>query len=32
MRFYQEIYNDMEKLVEVHHKYPIDLGHQKVEK
>ena len=27
-----EIYDEMEKLVEVHHKYPIDLGHQKVER
>ena len=32
VRFYQEIYNEREILVEVHHKYPIDLGHQKVEK
>ena len=31
VRFYQEIYNELEKLVEVHHKYPIDQGHQKVE-
>jgi len=31
VRFYQEIYDEMEKLVEVHHKYPIDQGHQKVE-
>ena len=30
VRFYQEIYNELEKLVEVHHKYPIDQGHQKV--
>ena len=32
VRLYQEIYDEMEKLVEVHHKYPIDRGHQKVEK
>ena len=32
MRFYQEIYDEMETLVEVHHKYSTDLGHQKVEK
>ena len=31
MRFYQEIFDEMEKLVEVHHKYPIDQGHKKVE-
>ena len=31
VRFYQEIYNELEKLVEVHHKYPIDQGHQKIE-
>ena len=31
VRFYQEIYDEMKKLVEVHHKYPIDQGHQKVE-
>ncbi len=32
VRFYQEIYDEMERLVEVHHKYPIDQGHQKVER
>lgn len=30
MRFYQEIYDDTGKLVETHHKYPVDQGHQKV--
>jgi hypothetical protein len=30
VRFYQEIYDDTGKLVEVHHKYPVDQGHQKV--
>ena len=30
VRFYQEIYDDTGKLVEVHHKYPVDHGHQKV--
>lgn len=30
VRFYQEIYDEMGSLVEVHHKYPVDLGHQKV--
>lgn len=31
VRFYQEIYDEKGNLVEVHHKYPIDHGHQKVE-
>ncbi len=31
VRFYQEIYDETGKLVEVHHKYPFDQGHQKVE-
>ncbi|MBI3015611.1 MAG: hypothetical protein HYY65_11270 [Candidatus Tectomicrobia bacterium] len=31
IRFYQEIYDDQDKLVEVHEKYPIDLGHRVVE-
>jgi hypothetical protein len=30
VRFYQEIYDDTDKLVEIHHKYPVDQGHQKV--
>jgi hypothetical protein len=30
VRFYQEIYDDKGKLVEVHHKYPVDQEHQKV--
>ena len=30
VRFYQEIYDDTGKLVEIHHKYPIDQGHEKV--
>ena len=30
VRFYQEIYDDTGKLVETHHKYPVDRGHQKV--
>lgn len=28
--FYQEIYDETGHLVEVHHKYPVDLGHRKV--
>ena len=31
-RFWQEIYNSAGHLVEVHEKYPIDKGHQKVHK
>ena len=30
IRFYQEIYDETGKLVEIHHKYPEDLGHQKI--
>jgi hypothetical protein len=30
LRFYQEVYNESGELVEVHHKYPVDLGHRKV--
>lgn len=29
LRFYQEIYNEKEVLVEIHEKYPINKGHQK---
>lgn len=30
VRFYQEIYDENGLLVEVHDKYPVDLGHRKV--
>ncbi len=30
--FYQEIYNERNELVEVHHKYPVDKGHLKINK
>jgi hypothetical protein len=30
LRFWQEIYDDHGNLVEVHEKYPVDKGHQKV--
>jgi len=30
IRFWQEIYDDQGKLVEVHEKYPVDKGHRKV--
>ena len=31
IKFYQEIYDEQGKLVEVHEKYPVDRGHQKVQ-
>ncbi len=31
VRFCQEIYNDQGNLVEVHHKYPVDTGHTRIE-
>jgi hypothetical protein len=31
LRFWQEIYDNQGKLAEVHQKYPVDKGHQKVE-
>jgi hypothetical protein len=30
LRFWQEIYDEQGILVEVHEKYPVDIGHQKV--
>ena len=30
VRFWQEIYDDAGKLVEIHEKFPVDKGHQKV--
>ena len=30
IRFYQEIYSKEGVLVEIHEKYPVDKGHQKV--
>ena len=29
-RFYQEIYDDKGRLVEIHEKYPVDKGHSRV--
>lgn len=26
----QEIYNEKNELLEIHHKYPVDTGHQKL--
>jgi len=30
LRFWQEVYDDHGALIEVHEKYPMDKGHQKV--
>jgi len=30
VRFWQEIYDDKGKLIEIHEKFPVDKGHQKV--
>jgi hypothetical protein len=30
LRFWQEIYDDAGRLVEIHEKFPVDKGHQKV--
>ena len=29
LRFWQEIYDEQDKLTEIHDKYPVDRGHQK---
>jgi len=31
IRFAQEIYDPRGRLTEIHEKYPVDLGHRKVE-
>ena len=31
IRFWQEIYDEQGRLVEIHEKYPVDRGHQRVE-
>jgi hypothetical protein len=30
LKFWQEVYDDQGRLVEIHEKYPVDKGHQKV--
>lgn len=30
IRFWREIYDDQGRLVEIHEKYPLDIGHKKV--
>ena len=32
LRLYQEIYNEKAELVEIHEKYPSDLGHKSVKR
>ena len=32
LRFYQEIYNSENELVEIHEKFPVDKGHQKIKR
>lgn len=32
LKFHQEIYNEQGELVEIHEKYPVDTGHQRVAK
>jgi len=32
VRFYQEIFDGDGQLVEIHEKYPVDKGHQRVER
>lgn len=32
VKFWQEIYDDKSNLVEIHEKYPRDLGHKKTER
>jgi len=31
IRFYQEIYDEKGRLVEIHDKYPVDKGHRRVQ-
>ena len=30
MKFYQEIYDENDRLIEIHEKYPVDKGHSRV--
>jgi hypothetical protein len=30
LRFWQEVYDEQDKLVELHEKFPVDKGHRKV--
>ena len=32
LKFYQEVYNDRDDLIEIHEKFPVDKGHRKVGK
>jgi hypothetical protein len=31
VRFYQEVFDDDGHLREVHHKFPVDLGHERID-
>ena len=31
-RFYQEIYDEKNRLMEIHEKYPVNTGHRRIEK
>lgn len=31
VRFWQEIYDDQDTLVEIHEKYPVDKGHRQIQ-
>lgn len=31
IKFYQEIYDDKDRLVEIHEKYPVNKGHTRVQ-
>ena len=30
LKFYQEVYDDKDVLVEIHEKFPVDSGHKKL--
>ncbi|MEK6657823.1 MAG: hypothetical protein AABY58_10330 [Nitrospirota bacterium] len=30
MKFYQEIYDENDNLIEIHEKYPVDKGHRRI--
>lgn len=30
IKFYQEVYNENGNLIELHNKFPVDMGHKKV--
>jgi hypothetical protein len=32
LRFWQEVFNEKNELEEIHQKYPVDKGHQKIKR